>query len=714
MYENKNIPITDRTRRIRAQYLETPVAKCDPIPLCYGNHPLTIHWLEGFWEAQHAPTTLIRRSCAEVAELDRSKVIVAEDELITGQPDLRLSDEEQARFDRLYEMFRMAPAVHPDGRSDHMALDYQKLLRVGVDGLISEITAQKEALTFSQQTMEEDISKEEFYDACLMELQALLRYAGRYESHLRTLAENAAPSRRTELLAMADNLKQVPRGPAKTFWQALQSVHFYTFTLRGLYAYGRPDQLFWPYYESDIAAGRLTKEQAQELIDNFCLGITTYVHPYCASGMMIGGTDEEGVPVENDLTWMFLTAVDHIRMPDPNLGLCVTDQTSDELLRYAMDMIGRGCTFPSFWNDAEVVRSLQAFGFAEKDSHQYINSTCVETTIIGKSGSWTACPYHNLAELMLEVFMEGDYPEYTALEEAVFARIRRSFIEENHKINRLKLERSRNASEPMRHSCLVDDCISRGKSVGQGGAVYSPTLPNTLGFANVVDALSAIRELVYNKKELTLEQYRQAVKTNFDGQEALRQKILNRTVHYGNGDEHTDQIAANLAQCMHDACIDLHTFHGDFVMPGIFSYAYHELYGRNTPATPDGRLAGQPLADSAGPAQGRDTQSPTAALRSGTAWPQGQFLGGVAQNIRLSKQHFLSEDKAIPISLMKGFFARGGCELQFNCVSTEELEDAMEHPELHGDLLVRIGGYSDRFVAQSKQMQEEIISRTNY
>jgi len=221
--------MTDRIAHVRRQYLRTPIAQRDGhLPATYGNHPTTLHWLEGYLEAKDELTTLLRRSRAEEAEMDRSKVIIMEDELIVGQPDFEMTEAETVRRDELFRMFRMAPSVSGEGRSDHMALDYRKLLRMGVDGLIAEIEEKKSQLTFSPETIGEDFEKDEFYDACLIELHALIRYAARYEARLRELAVEAVPGRKEELLTMADNLARVPKGPAKTFWQALQSMHFFT------------------------------------------------------------------------------------------------------------------------------------------------------------------------------------------------------------------------------------------------------------------------------------------------------------------------------------------------------------------------------------------------------------------------------------------------------------------------------------------------------
>ncbi len=712
---NQAKALSERMARVREQYLRSPIAARWLIPVGYGNHNLTIYWLEGFLAAQKkAESTLLRRSYAEKTELENSRVILSEGELIVGQPDLEPFESRKEEFQRLYEMYAMAPNIDYDGRSDHTALDYEKLLRVGVDGLIQEIKEHREALVFDESHLIESHEKDEFYEACLIELEALLQYAGRYEAALRELADDATEPRRTELLTMADNMHTVPRHPAKTFWQALQSVHFYTFTLRGLYSAGRPDQYLLPFYEADLAVGRLTPEFAQELIDNFCLCYATYINPEAAVGMMIGGTAPDGTPVENPLTWGFLRAVDAIQMPDPNLGLCVSEYTSDALLQYAMDMIGRGRAFPSFWNDRDVIRGMKAYGFSPVDARRYINSTCVELTVIGKSNMWTTAPYHNLAQIFSDAFLASKADRYEIFAKEVFTHVESAIKKENHRINRLKLERMRNASEPMRHSCLIDNCIARGKHVGNGGAVYNTTLPNFLGFANFVDSMAAVRELVYQEKKLTLSELQRAVSENFEGNEALRQTILHRIPHYGNNIPEVDSIAKMLSDSILVACGESRAFFGAGLMPGIFSFSYHVLYGKSTPATPDGRLAGSPLSDSAGPAQGRDVATPISAILSATAFPQTRFLGGIAQNIRLSKKYFADPEKNIPIALLRGFIARGGCELQINCVDSDTLRAAMAEPEEYRDLMVRIGGYCDFFTKLPKELQEEIICRTEY
>lgn len=720
----KTEKITDRIIRLRSAYRNSVVGQNIYMPHSYGNHPITSYWMEGYLKSrEEALTTLMRRSYAEVEELSRSKCVFSNQELIVGQPDFSGWLDDKAHFDALWEAYQMSPSINDDGRSDHTALNYEKLLKVGVRGLINEIKAEKAKLDFhTAQTLQDNLEREEFFDASIMELEALVAYAHRYEAELRHMAEALendrcspeASRRKSELLTMADNLAHVPEYPAESFWQALQSIHFYTFTLRGLYSLGRPDQFLLPYYRKDIQSGVITPAFAQELIDNFCLLYATYIYSNTAVGLMLGGTDADGNAIENELTWAFLTASDHISMPDPNVGLCITDQTSDEILKYSLEILGRGKTFPMFWNDKLIVQTLIEKGFDSKDAHAYINSTCVELSIIGKSNIWNTSPYHNLAQLLLEVFEQGEYCSYEALETAYFKHVTRAFEKENHRINQLKLERSRNASEAMRHSCLIDDCIKRGKPVGNGGAIYNTTMPNTLGFANAVDSLAAIRQLVFEQKTVSLQEYRNAVKQNFTGYEALRREIMYSVPHYGNDVEEVDAIAVRLADCMREACSQELSFHGDTVIPGVFSFFYHILYGENTPATPDGRTNGQPLSDSSGPMQGRDKVSPTAMLRSAASWQPKDFIGGVALNLKLSSKYFQEENQNNTLALIKGFFASGGVELQINCVSREELEDAMIHPENHENLIVRIGGYSDFFVRMSPTLQKEVLERSDY
>ncbi len=277
-------------------------------------------YYEGWLQSAAAETTLLRRSLAETYMLDRLPVCIDPREELLGMPDISgLTEAEQARFDELCRWYRQMahPAV---GRLDHMALDYDKLLRVGIDGLLREISERRAAL--GAEPVCERVEKAEYYDMCEMQLRAVKRLAERYAEAARSMGMSEA----------ADRLRRVPAGPARSFHDALQSIHFYSFNLRGLYNFSHPDRSLIGLYRKDVAEGRLTEARALELLDQFNLTYTFYTRPAASIGYMIGGRAPDGSLVENELTWLLLQSVRHTGMPYPSVGLAVTEQTSDALL----------------------------------------------------------------------------------------------------------------------------------------------------------------------------------------------------------------------------------------------------------------------------------------------------------------------------------------------------------------------------------------------
>jgi formate C-acetyltransferase len=707
----------------------------------------SLYFLEGWLEYQDMPTTVLRRAHAEARILEKSRPIICEGELIVGQLDfLPYTPEEQERFDKLYEMFKMAPKIK--GRTDHMSLDYEKLLKVGARGLIGEIEARKGELAFGEPAeMAANLEKEEFYDGCLVELRALVGYAKRYAERARAMAAEAAAeasageagtagdaaeagagakaaaaraaaaARSKELLEIAGVLDRVPEHPARSFREALQSIHFYTFNLFGLYALGRPDQYLLPYYEADIGAGRLTREEAQELIDNFCMLYATYIFSRASVSAMVGGTSRGGEPVENELTYMFLNSISHTRMADPSIGLCLTGQTSERLLKCSLRLLADGHSHPALFNDRAISDSLAGYGFDRGDAREYIHTTCVEITACCKSNMWTTVPWVCIGSIFVKTLYENAEPEYACLDD-IFARFGENLREHLRGACKryavIQMERARNGAEPLRASCLIGDCLRRGKSIGQGGAVYNQFMASFVGAANVVDSLAAIEKLVFREKRLTLGELKEVLDRNYEGEgdEALRQHIVRKVPHYGNDDAFTDGLMARLMKILAESCGGIFNYRGAGVIPGAFAYNIHVDMGAYLQATPDGRRKGEPLSDSAGAAQGRDTAGPTAAILSATSWDQSPFLGGIALNLKFGKEMMAGDSIGNIAALVKTLMQRGGLEAQINAVDAKALEDAMEHPERHRDLLVRVGGYSDYFVKLSEQLQREIISRT--
>ena len=714
--------MTERIARVREIYRRCPV-QTESRPFYYsGDRWISLGFLEGWLKNQKTVTTGLRRSLAEAHELDCAEPIINDHELIVGKPWFpTYTEEENERFRTLLEAFKMSPAGKETesyrARADHICLDYEKLLRVGIEGLIEEIREKQSALDFSAADTLYDFSaveKNEFYERARIELEAVLRLADRYAHRARELAESAHEPRKGELLQIAKNMEAVPRGGANSFYEAVQSVHFYTFNLFGLYPLGRPDRYLLPYYERDIKSGRIDKAAAQELIDNLCLGISGYAFSRAACGFIVGGTDAHGNLVENDLTYMFLTALRHIRMPDPNGALAVCRQTSKEILSYAIDILGEGTTHPAIYNDEAIIRGLTDYGIPLGDAVNYIHTTCAEISVAGKSRMYTTSQMFNLPSELLRLLSGTEPPTFEALEEAYFEKLRKKIAAENKEYALRILEAARNGQQPIRAACLVDDCIERGKDVYAGGARYSFMQPIFIGFSNLCDSLIAIRELVFRQKRLSLAEFFSIVQSNYEENEPLRQYIINKLPHYGNGDEETDTYAHRLLERLSSLFHDESVPGARFCMPGTFSYVSHATLGSTTGATFDGRLRGTSLSDGCCPVQGRDIHGPTAMIRSLTGWDQTAFLGGMVINVKFNKSLFDSSKKQTLIDIIWAFIRRGGIEMQINCVDRKTLEDARIHPEAHRDLIVRIGGYSDYFVKLSPTLQAEIIERTEY
>lgn len=662
-------------------------------------------YIEGWMKSGGAMTTKLRRAYAEKYLSENTKPIIIEGELIVGQPNFTpFTEEEQKRFDTARSVEYMMPPKR--GRADHMALDYPKLLKLGVEGLIAEAEEKRDALdVYDGRTA----PKYEFYTAVITELEGVLTLAKNYADEARRLADESEGSVSEDYLKLEETLRQVPAKPARNFREALQSVHFFLFNLYGIYSAGRPDQYLLEYYRRDIESGAMTEEGAQELIDCFALQYMNNMSAWAAAGYMIGGRDPSGKAVENELTWHFLTAIAHTHIPDPNVGFCITNETSREILEYAAEIIREGNGNPQIWNNDAVTRSMLKNGYEADAANNFTHSTCVEITPIGCSGVSITSPYMNMLKIFSDTFMNvNDDIDFDGLFEEFSRAFDKYCIDAMRAESIYQLERARNCTDPIRISALVDDCMERGMSSDEGGAKYNMIEPNMLGMTNVIESFNVIKELVYEQKKLTIAEFKKALSDNYEGHEELRAEIVNRVEHFGNCTEGSNAIAKRVSDMVLKTFGRHTTVRGASIVPGAFSYRDHEWHGSYTMATPDGRVKGMTLADGSSPVQGYDRLGPTMSLCSSAAWQPARFLGGTAINLKLNKNTGLDTI----CSLIDGFLRTEAAQVQFNIVSAEELIDAQLHPEAHADLIVRVGGYSDYFTRIAKRLQDDIISRS--
>lgn len=701
-----DISLSPRIPKLRDYYLHNSamVLNRDLVPWHCGRSLLlyTEGWLKGSGE----PTVKLRRSAAEAYLLINSQPVIRSGELIAGQPDFcPFSPEEQTRYDEYRKLYY---SVMPPkrGRADHMALDYPKLLSLGVEGMIAEAKKFRDALDpYDGHNAE----KYELFQGCITELKGVLVLEKNYADHARSMAESTNGSERAELLELAAVLDRVPAKPAVTFREALQSIHLFMYSLYGIYSVGRPDQYLLPYYRRDIENGILTEAGAQELIDCFCLQYMNNMSAWAAAGFMLGGRDGDGHTVENELTWHFLAAIAHTHTPDPNVGFCVTSETSPEMLSFAVQIIKDGHGNPQIWNNDAVTKSMLNCGYDSRAANLFTHSTCVEITPIGCSGVSITSPYINMLQIFLDVFNScDDAISFDGLFEYFSKYFDAYCIKALRQENLWQLERSRNGTDPIRISALIDNCMERGLPSDSGGARYNLIEPNILGMTNVIESFNIVRELVYRQKKLTLSEFRKVLADNYVGHDELRATIIHSTEHFGMCTPSTNEIAKRISDMVLETFSHHTTFRGARVIPGAFSYRDHEINGHRTGASPDGRLNGMPLADGSSPVQGYDRLGPTLSICSIAVWEPARFLGGTTINVKLNGDTGVETIT----DLIRGFLKTNSAQMQFNIVDTEQLLDAQRNPDRYNDLLVRIGGYSDYFTRIPKGLQDDVISRS--
>ena len=640
---------------------------------------------------------------------------IADGELIVGNRSEALPNEKRREWEEVLRPYAAEFVTNKIlGQDSHMAIDYDLVLSEGLLGICRRIDGYLE-------NCEE--SKKPFYNCCKSVLHSVIKHSENYAAKAEKLAEETSDSeRKAELLEIARICRKVPANPADSFHEAVQSAHFITHALcfdpyrfggDRQFQLGRPDRYLYPFYKKDIEEGKITKEFAQLLLDLLGIQINMRVMAGLANGYMVGGKDEKGSAVANDLTEMCMQVIDDIRLVYPGVGLCYCKEIPDKYLKTACGILSHGRSHPAIFGDDTIAKGLMYYGIPEKDARMYIHSTCVEITPIACSNVWVASPYTNMAQKLLDV-MDKDYDSFDELLRAYFdglsVHIKNNFEDQNKK----RTDRGKVSMNPLL-SCLVNDCLANGLDIEKGGGRYNWIMPSFVGVPNVVDSLYAINELIFKEKKLTVTQYKKILDENFEGNEELRQHILNKIPKYGNDNDDIDNLFTIIKDFIVEECKKYTpVFQNGRLIPSVFCWIQHERFGRNTGATPDGRTAHFPLADGSGPCQGRESCGPTASVLSSTKWSHAEMIGGVAVNMKFSKSSFTSASCNNMMALIKTFIERGGFEIQINVTDKETLEKARQNPEQYKDLVVRIGGYSDYFTNISPEMQAEVILRTEH
>jgi len=743
---------------------------------------LSVHKYQGFrglafcegYLASEGQPLVVRRAQGLASVIDKIPAEVIADELLVGHhylgdesldfPEFRpwsealearledtlLSPEERARYKELVAELRGSGAqptpveplpdlIREEQRRriieiwgtlfNHSVRGYDKLLRLGFEGLRAQVDDQLEALSLADPLA---ARKRAFWQAARAIAEAGARLGARYaEAAQRELAICDDPVRRDELEAIRDLCLQVPARPARTLREAVQALwfaHMITCWEDGVNAnsIGRIDQILHPYYAADLAAGRISPDEAMELLA--ALWIKLY-RSYDVQQAMIGGLRLDGSDAANDLSYMVLAvtrALEFVRC----LSVRLHKDSPRELVADAVELVARGGGIPFFFNDDTLVPALVANGVPIEDARDYAAIGCVEITIPGKALPHAVSHWINLAKCLELALNDGRDPsdeaqigprtgslaEMRSIEDVWRAYTRQVEFFTAHNVygsNRAELEQEQTCALPYL-SLLTEDCVPKGADITWGGARHNYHSSAAVGIPNVADSLEALERLVFGERVVSPRALQEALAANFQGYEDLRQALLHRAPKYGNDLPSVDDWAARVARHYCELLGTFRTVRGGRFFVHLFSFTLMLGMGAATGATPDGRPAGKPLAYSVSAVQGRDERGLTAMLMSLSRLPHHLAAASSSAIIEVDPVLLEGEGKARFVDLLQTAIRQGVGQMQWNVVSAEVLRKAQANPEAYRSLCVRVSGFSQQFILLDKEMQEHIIARTKH
>jgi pyruvate formate-lyase/glycerol dehydratase family glycyl radical enzyme len=636
----------------------------------------------------------------------------------------------------------------------HFVANFPKAMQRGFAAIRAE--AQDKMNELEGVLFGDSAARYNFYRAVTIICDGMVTLSKRYGNECERLASiETHPARKQELLEMADCLNWIMANPCRTFHDAIQCMFLYQVALcldaqqHGI-SFGRVDQYLGSYYDADIAAGRLTHERAQELLDLFYLKVAEMnkIWPYVAtlsgpgytSGqlMTIGGVTKDGQDATNAVSFMMLQSAGRLVLHDPPQSLRIHKGTPQALWEAAIETTQIAGGVPTFENDDVIIPALMARGLPLESARNYCLIGCVEPQ--GCGDEW-ACPggtgtesFFNLLNAFLLAINNGYNPtpgrdgkhggrvglptgylyEMETFDDVLIAVKKQIEYFVNWHVslvNTWEFIASEHMQLPLL-SATIDGCMESGKDVMKGGAKYNSTGNAGIAIGNIADSLAVVKHMVYDKNLVTARELYDALMANWEGKEDLRQLVLNEAPHYGNDNEYADEFA-RWASDVYGNAVHRATGPRGRYAPGLYPVTTHVLFGMSTAASPDGRKAGEPLADGISPVQQLDKSGPTATLKSVSAIDQKKFSNGTLLNMKFHPTALSNETgKKKLIALIRTYFALGGMEMQFNIVSGSVLRKAQETPEEYRDLVVRIAGFSAYFVELYKASQDDIIRRT--
>ncbi|MBQ9765391.1 MAG: glycyl radical protein [Lachnospiraceae bacterium] len=672
----------------------------------------------------------------------------------------------------------------------HVTVKYDEVIKIGYRGIINKAKAELAKCNFGD---EDYASKTHFLNAVITSCEAVIRYAKRYSKLAYDEAAKCSdPVRKQELLVIAKNCENVPENGANGFYEACQTFWFVQMILQiessgHSISPGRFDQYMYPYYEADIKNGKITREFAQELMDNIWIKLNDLnkvrdaasAEGFAGYGLfqnlIAGGQNAMGMDVTNDLSFMCLEATLHVRLPQPSLSVRIWNGTPDDFILKAAEVTREGMGVPAYYNDEVIIPALINRGLTMEEAREYNIIGCVEPQTPGKTEGWHDAAFFNMCRV-LEITLANGKSDGVQIGPKTGDVLQMKSFDELFEAYKIQMEymisllvNADNAVD-MAHmtrcplpyeSSMVDDCIAKGKSLQEGGAVYNFTGPQGFGIANVADALFAIKKLVFEDKKVSMAEYMEAVRDNFgkgipaDRAQEVTTKVVRELVakgekvteeqiakifmmaldgnvsdakkkryeellnlidelpKYGNDIDEADIFAREVAYTYTRPLEKFRNPRGGMFQAGLYPVSANVPLGKQTGATPDGRLAGTPIADGVGPMSGRDTKGPTATANSVAKLDHFIASNGTLFNQKFHPSALKGQGGLINFAaLVRAYFDKKGMHAQYNVVSRETLIDAQKNPEKYKNLVVRVAGYSALFTTLSRSLQDDIINRT--
>lgn len=627
-----------------------------------------------------------------------------------------------------------------DHAQGHICPDSALWLKMGPLGIMNQ--AQEKLKTCEE-------SQKEFYECVVLVMQGACTFMKRYHDMIMENIDEVEEPYQQSLRTVANNCLNLTKRPPETFHEAVQSLWFLFVLLHmesnaSSFSPGRMDQYLYSYYQKDIESGKISMEDALDILECLWLKFNQIVYlrnqnsaKYFAGfpigfNIAIGGEDENGNDTYNELSLLCLQCQYDLGLPQPNLSVRLNRNSSHELMQKAIEVVSKGSGMPQFFNDEAIVHALMELGIEKKDALNYAIVGCVELTTHGNNLGWSDAAMFNLNKALELTLNHGKclltheqigldlggldtYQTFEDLEKAFQQQID-YFIDKMMQCEVIVEKAHQDCLPTAFLSSVIDDCLENGLDVTKGGAKYNLSGIQMIQIANLADSLAAMKQLVYDDQVIDAKELLAALQSDFKGYEIIQTMLLNKVPKYGNDVEWVDRLGAKWAEYFRSRMKDYTNYRGGPYHTGMYTVSAHVPMGENVGASPDGRNALTPLADGGmSPVYGRDLKGPTAVLKSVSRLNNSLTTNGGLLNMKFLPEFFETKNGMNKFeNFLRAFVDLKVPHIQFNVVRREDLEDAQIRPQLHKSLTIRVAGYTAYFVELAHKLQDEIIERTTY